>query len=51
MQRAMQKAWAAYSDDELKLLLRFASESHATLVTLTTDLRARTAPDKKKPRG
>lgn len=45
MQRAMQKNWAAYSDDELRLLQRFASESHATLLTLTEQLKA--LPDDK----
>ena len=49
MQRAMQKNWAAYTDDELRLLQRFASESHATLLTLTEQLKALPSAKPKKP--
>ena len=50
MQRAMQKNWSAYTDDELRLLLRFANQSHATLLALTAELKATAAPKAKKPR-
>ncbi len=51
MQRAMLKNWSAYTDDELRLLLRFANESHATLVRLTAELKGTDAAKSKKPRG
>ena len=38
MQRAMQKLWGSYSDAELKLLLRFASEGYKAVLEATEEL-------------
>jgi len=53
MQQAMLRSWSAYSDDELNVLLRFARESHATMLAATVALKATgTAKGKsRKPRG
>jgi DNA-binding MarR family transcriptional regulator len=51
MQRMMHKNWSAYTDDELRLLLRFANESHATLLAVTAELKTMVGPKEKKPRG
>lgn len=40
MQRAMLESWSNYSDEELEVLLRFAQESHATLLAATAALKA-----------
>jgi DNA-binding MarR family transcriptional regulator len=40
MQRAMLKAWEAYSDAELRLLLRFATQSYQTMLAATAELKA-----------
>ncbi len=40
MQQAMLKNWSAYSDEELNVLLRFAKESHATMLAATVALKA-----------
>src|ERR1700732_5053929 len=51
MQRAMLKNWNSYTDDELRLLLRFASQGYETMLTATEELKAPTAkaaPDKGK---
>jgi DNA-binding MarR family transcriptional regulator len=45
MQQAMLKNWSAYTDEELGVLLRFARESHATMLAATGALKA-TAPTK-----
>jgi DNA-binding MarR family transcriptional regulator len=39
MQRAMQKQAERYSDDELKLLLRYATESSQSILEATTQLK------------
>ena len=39
MQRAVLKEWEAYSDSELKLLLRFASHSYQTMLEATANLK------------
>jgi DNA-binding MarR family transcriptional regulator len=40
MQRAMEKQAAGYTDAELKLLLRYATESYQSTLTATTELKA-----------
>ena len=40
MQRAMLKNWESYSDDELRLLLRFASQGYETMRKATEELKA-----------
>jgi DNA-binding MarR family transcriptional regulator len=40
MQRAMLKNWESYSDDELRLLLRFASQGYETMLAATEELKA-----------
>ena len=39
MQRAMEKQAAGYTDAELKLLLRYASESYQSILSATTELK------------
>jgi DNA-binding MarR family transcriptional regulator len=50
MQRAMLKEWEAYSDAELRLLLRFATKSYQTMLTATAELKAmiEAAPKEKR---
>jgi DNA-binding MarR family transcriptional regulator len=40
MQRAMLKVWESYSDAELRLLLRFATEGYETMLAATEELKA-----------
>jgi len=40
MQRAMLKNWESYSDDELRLLLRFALQGYETMLAAAEELRA-----------
>jgi hypothetical protein len=40
MQRAMLKNWDSYTDDELRLLLRFASQGYETMLAATEELKA-----------
>src|ERR1700692_2797892 len=40
MQRAMLKDWESYSDAELKLLLRFATQGYETMLAATEELKA-----------
>jgi DNA-binding MarR family transcriptional regulator len=40
MQRAMEKQAASYTDTELKLLLRYATESYQSILAATTELKA-----------
>src|ERR1700723_3650634 len=40
MQRAMLKLWETYSDAELRLLLRFATQGYETMLTATEELKA-----------
>ena len=44
MQRAVMKQWEAYSDAELKLLLRFANQSYQTMLEATANLKTMIAP-------
>src|ERR1700722_15473224 len=39
MQRAVKKEWEAYSDAELKLLVRFANQSYQTMLEATATLK------------
>ena len=40
MQQAMQKLWSSYSEDELRLLLRFANDGHRGVLEATEALKA-----------
>src|SRR6267378_4397225 len=40
MQRAMLKVWDTYSDAELRLLLRFATQGYQTMLAATEELKA-----------
>ncbi|MHC2334253.1 DNA-binding MarR family transcriptional regulator [Bradyrhizobium sp. USDA 4454] len=40
MQNAMQKLWSSYSDDELRLLLRFANDGYKGVLQATEALKA-----------
>jgi len=52
LQRAMQKQSGRYSDAELRLLLRYASESYQSVLEATTQLKAMVeAQPKAKPAG
>jgi hypothetical protein len=57
MQLAMLKSWESYSDDELRLLLRFALHGYETMLAATNELKTMIAkqPAKgqsaKKPRA
>jgi hypothetical protein len=48
MQRAMLKNWESYSDDELRLLLRFASQGYETMLTVVEELKATIAGEPAK---
>jgi DNA-binding MarR family transcriptional regulator len=49
MQRAMLKLWEPYSDAELRLLLRFATQGYETMLAATEELRAMmVAPEGKR---
>ena len=48
LQRAVWKDWATYSDDELRLLLRFAAQSYQTMRAATAELKAMETPKTKK---
>ena len=50
VKRAMQKQCDAYSDAELKLLIRYATESYQSMLGATTQLRnwVEAAPSKEK---
>jgi DNA-binding MarR family transcriptional regulator len=48
MQRAMLKQWEAYSETELRLLLRFATQSYQTMLAATAELKAMVEAPKKK---
>ena len=40
MQQAMLKNWGTYSDEELRLLLRFTSQGYETMLAATDELKA-----------
>ena len=50
MQQAMEKVWDAYSDAELRLLLRFATEGYKTMLAATEALKGLldTPPEKRR---
>jgi DNA-binding MarR family transcriptional regulator len=48
MQRAILKDWEGYSDAELKLLLRFATQGYKTMLAATEELKAMMAAPKAK---
>jgi DNA-binding MarR family transcriptional regulator len=51
MQQSMQKLWSTYSDAELQLLLRFASEGYSAVLEATEALKGLIdAPKEKAPR-
>src|SRR5215813_6858621 len=45
MQQAMLKTWASYSDDELKLLLRFATRGYETMLAAADELKTTIAKE------
>jgi DNA-binding MarR family transcriptional regulator len=49
MQAAMQKLWSTYSDAELQLLLRFASEGYKAVLEATEVLKGLIDAPKEKP--
>ena len=51
MQRAMQQAFDSYTDAELRLLLRFASQGYATMLAATEELKTMVAVVKDKRTG
>ena len=51
MQRAILKDWEAYSDAELRLLLRFATQGYKTMLAATEELKAMIEPPKRKRAG
>jgi len=51
MQRAMLKVWESYSDAELRLLLRFATEGYETMLAATEELKAMIEAPKGKRAG
>ena len=51
LQRAMQRVWDSYSDAELKLLLRFATQGYQTMLEATAELKAKIAEAPKPERG
>ncbi len=51
MQRAMLKDWEVYSDAELRLLLRFATQSYQTMLKATAELKVMIDAAPKEKRG
>jgi DNA-binding MarR family transcriptional regulator len=51
MQRAMLKVWDTYSDAELRLLLRFATQGYQTMLAATEELKAMMEAPKGKRTG
>jgi hypothetical protein len=49
MQAAMQKLWSTYSDAELQLLLRFASEGYKAVLEATEALKGLIDAPKERP--
>ena len=50
LHRAVMKDWAAYSDQELQLLLRFAEQGYETMRAATSQIKEMEMP-KRKPRS
>jgi DNA-binding MarR family transcriptional regulator len=51
MQRAMLKVWNSYSDAELRLLLRFATQGYETMLAATEELKTMIEDPKNKRAG
>jgi DNA-binding MarR family transcriptional regulator len=51
MQQAMLKNWESYSDDELRLLLRFATQGYETMLTAAEELKKTIANEPAKGRS
>ena len=51
MQRAILKDWETYSDAELRLLLRFATQSYKTMLAATAELKTMMEAPKGKRAG
>jgi DNA-binding MarR family transcriptional regulator len=51
MRRAILKDWETYSDAELRLLLRFATQSYQTMLVATAELKAMMEAPKRKRTG
>jgi DNA-binding MarR family transcriptional regulator len=51
MQRAMLKVWDGYSDAELRLLLRFATQGYQTMLAATEELKTMMETPKRKRGG
>jgi hypothetical protein len=51
MQRAMLKVWDSYSDAQLRLLLRFATQGYETMLAATEELKAMIEEPKGKRAG
>ncbi len=49
MQQAMEKVWSAYSDEELRLLLRFANEGYKGVLAATAALKGLIDTPPEKP--
>ncbi|WP_051310496.1 MarR family transcriptional regulator [Bradyrhizobium sp. Cp5.3] len=50
MQQAMEKVWSAYSDEELRLLLRFANDGYKGVLAATSALKSLLdTPPEKRP--
>ena len=50
LHRAVMKDWMNYSDEELRLLLRFAEQSYETMRSATSELKEMEIPNGKKAR-
>ena len=51
LRRAVMKDWAAYSDEELQLLLRFAEQGYETMRAATSELKDMDLQKPRKPRA
>src|SRR3954451_3199979 len=51
LRRAVMKDWAAYSDEELQLLLRFAEQGYETMRAATSELKEMELPKPGKARA
>jgi DNA-binding MarR family transcriptional regulator len=49
LQKAITRNWEAYTDAELKLLLRFMTQGYTTMLGVLEDLKAETEPAAAKP--
>jgi DNA-binding MarR family transcriptional regulator len=49
LQKAVTKDWEGYTDDELKLLVRFLTQGYDTMIGVLDDLKAKQARPAAKP--